>query len=331
VRRGALAVLLAAACARTVAAPAVTGPPPAWPAAPAQPRVRFAAQFPREQAELPPRSVWARFWNAVTGLDDAEEAGPELGRPFGVAAAGDHLYVADPDGAQVLRADWKTGVAEPVTCAGRPWVAPMAVALAAAGVLWVADAGAHALVRVTSAGCTAVGESALLRPTAVALAGGRVYTVDPPRHAVVGFSPDGAEVVRLGARGDGKGQLNFPTGVSALADGTLLVVDALNFRIDRFSADGEWLGGFGSAGDGAGAFGRPKAVASDGEGRIYVTDTLHDVVLVFSPEGEFQLAFGGSGAGPGRLTLPAGVAVAEAHVFVADSYNRRVQIYQLAP
>lgn len=330
-RRAALAALLLLACARPMAAPVATAPPPSWPAAPAQPRVRFAAQFPREHAEAPQRSFFVRLWHAVAGLDDEAEASPALLRPFGVAASGDRLFVADPDGAQVLRVDWKTGAAGPVACSGRDWVAPMAVAVGPAEVLWVADSGARALVRVAADGCRAVGEGVLDRPAAVALAGGLVYAVDPPRHAVVGFSPEGVEQVRIGGRGGGEGKFNYPTGLAALADGTLLVVDALNFRIDRFSAGGRWLGSFGTAGDGEGAFGRPKAVATDEEGRIYVTDALHDVVLVFSPEGEFQLAFGGSGDGPGRLTLPAGVAVAQARLFVADSFNHRVQAYELTP
>lgn len=329
-KRVLLAALLVVACASGPAVPPLpAGPPPAWPPAPARPQVRFVATFPPLEREPVQRPFWTRVWRAIVGLGAERSEGPLLQRPFGIAPEGDRLLVADPDGHRVLRVDWRTGAAEPVTCPDKEWVSPMAVAAGESGAVWVADAGAHALVEVAQGRCRAVGADILERPTAVVVKAGRVYTVDPPRHQVLGFSPSGKLEVRLGGRGDADGQLNFPTALAVLGDGTLLVVDSLNFRVARFAADGRWLQGFGTPGDGGGAFGRPKAVAADAQGRVYVTDTLHDVVVVFSPEGDFQLAFGGRGGGPGSLTLPAGVAIASGHVFVADSFNQRVQVYQL--
>jgi 6-bladed beta-propeller len=328
-RIAALALGSALACASGPAAPP-PGPPPRWPPAPAQARVRFEVSFP--SPVRPPREVsfWKRMWNAVVGVgegDGREE--PPLQRPFGVAAEGDRLLVADPDLRTVLRVDWRAGTSEQIACPARDWVLPMGVAAGEGGSIWVADAGAHALVEVARGRCRAVGADVLERPTAVAVAAGRIYTVDTPRHEVVAFSPAGAPVARVGVRGEQDGQLNFPTALAVLADGTLLVVDALNFRVARFGPDGRWVRSFGDPGDGGGAFGRPKAIAADAQGRIFVTDALNDVVVVFSPDGEFQLAFGGRGNGPGALTLPAGVAIGADRVFVADSFNRRVQIYQL--
>jgi DNA-binding beta-propeller fold protein YncE len=329
-RLAALALAFGLACASGQAGPSPpAGPPPRWPPAPAQARILFEDSFPSPRRAPPQTSFWGRVWNAVVGLGDDRRDDPPLQRPFGIALGGDRLLVADPDLRTVLSVDWRAGTSEAVTCPSRDWILPMGVAAGEAGSIWVADAGAHALVEVAGGRCRSVGAGVLDRPTGVAVGAGRIYAVDTPRHEVIAFSPAGAPVARVGVRGEEDGQLNFPTALAVLADGTLLVVDALNFRVARFTADGRWLRSFGNPGDGGGAFGRPKAIAADAQGRIYVTDALNDVVVVFSPEGEFQLAFGGRGDGPGALTLPAGVAVGADRVFVADSFNRRVQIYQL--
>ena len=324
-----LAIALAAALVGCAAVkPAPTGAAaPAWPEPPAAPRARFAAQFPGRDGDRS-RSFWRRTLDAVVGVErSSEPAASALERPFAIAAERGGFLVADPDGARVLRVDWRAGRSEPVECAGRAWVAPIAVAVDAAGAALVAD-GDH-VVRVAGGSCSAFGEGALERPAGVAAGRDRVYVVDPPRHDVVAFDQTGAEVLRFGSRGDGDGELNYPTAIAVAPDGSLLVVDALNFRIVRFSADGQFLGAFGEAGDEDGSFARPKAVAVDAGGRIYVSDAERDVVAVYDAAGRFEYALGASGSGTGELLLPAGVAVADRHLFVADSHNRRIEIFEL--
>lgn len=326
--RTAVVAALAAACARSAPPPPPSTPRPTWGGA-GQPLVRSVDQFPPTFREPAQQGFWTRFWNAVVGLSEGQDDGPRLARPFGVAVVGPLLWVADPDARAVLQIDRRTGSLGQISCPGRDWQMPMGLAAAPDGTFWVADAGAHAVVHVAGEACSAFGQRSLSRPSGVAVAAGRVYAVDPPGHRVIGFAPDGTEQVRIGGRGEKGGELNYPTGIAALADGTLLVVDALNFRVERFTSEGRWLGSFGEPGDGEGALGRPKAIATDEQGRIYVTDALHDVVVVYSPTGAFQLAFGGSGQGAGSLTLPAGLAFGEGRLFVADSFNRRIGIYEV--
>ena len=49
---------------------------------------------------------------------------------------------------------------------------------------------------------------------------------------------------------------------------------------------------------------------------------------IFDEGGALLLAFGGDGAAPGEFWLPSGVHIANDRIYVADSYNRRVQIFQ---
>jgi len=323
-------LLFLAGCAHQAVAP----PRPAaaarvWPMAPANPQIRYVGAYPDLDRPPPTMSLWEKIVRAFVGFDEVQSHGPILARPFGVAAVGDRFLVADPDGRQVLDIDWRKNELRRVECPDRPWTMPMAVAATADGTVWVADGTAGVLVRVTPKGCSMIGAGHLERPTGVAVIDGRIYTVDPPRHDVVGFSADGNELVRFGSHGAGTSQFNFPTSIAAGAPGEVLVVDALNFRVARFSTDGRFLGAFGEPGDGGGAFGRPKAVATDGTGRLYVSDAQNDVVIAYDAAGAYRLAFGGSGAAPGALTLPAGLAVGGHHVFVADSQNHRIQIYEL--
>ncbi len=320
----------AAACSHGAGHPSPAGPV-AWPAPPEPEVARYAGTFPDPQKQ-PASPAWRRVVSVILGTPSPRPTRPPLARPFGVASATNHdLLVADPDAPAVLRVSWSTGAWSDVRCAGDAWQAPIAIAVDDSGAAWVADAGAAAVVRVAPSGaCERIGAGVLGRPTGIAALGGRVYVVDAPRHRVVAFDDRGREVLRFGERGTGDGQLNFPTAIAAARDGTLLVVDALNFRVVRFDLEGRFLGAFGEPGETIGRFGRPKAIAVDGRGRIFVSDAEFDVVLVFSPAGAFETVLAGSGSGPGQLVLPAGLATSPGLLYVADSYNRRVQVYALA-
>jgi DNA-binding beta-propeller fold protein YncE len=321
----------AAACSHGAAGPAPATAPLVWPAPPDAEVARYAGTFPdpRRLLDVP---AWRRLVSAVVGTPAPQAVRPPIARPFGVASSPDRdLLIADPDAPAVLRVSWTSGAWSELRCPGEPWKAPMAVAVDGAGAAWIADGGAAAVVRVApSGGCERVGAGALERPAGVAALDGRVYVVDPPRHQVVAFDGGGREVLRFGDRGTGDGQLNFPTAIAAAGDGTLLVVDALNYRVVRFDRDGRFLGAFGEPGDTIGRFGRPKGIAVDRRGRVFVSDAEFDVVLVFSPEGAFEAVLAGPGSGPGQLVLPAGLAASAGFLYVADSYNRRVQVYALA-
>lgn len=324
--RAVVAALLAfagASCA--YAPPAASRPLPSvvWPAPPAAPALRLAAVFPDPGAPAPRRSRLRAVLDFLAGTDGARKREPVLVRPFGIAALpGGSFLVADPDRPAVLRVE-ADGRHTALSCKGRPWVAPMAVDASPEGSVWVADGGAGEVVRIGGDGaCRAIGKGALERPTGLAVLGDRVYVVDPPRHAVVALSLDGTEAGRWGTRGDGDGQLHFPSAIARTAGGTLLVVDALNFRIARFSPEGRWLGAFGDVA-------RPKGVAVDAAGRIYVSDAQRDLVLRFTPEGVLEAELGAGGGDPGHFTLPAGVSSAGGRLLVADSHNQRVQVFEI--
>ena len=51
--------------------------------------------------------------------------------------------------------------------------------------------------------------------------------------------------------------------------------------------------------------------------------------MVFNPQGELLLSFGAQGGGEGQFLLPNGIFISQDNtIFVADSYNRRVQVFR---
>lgn len=323
-------VLLAAGCAHAPPpAPVATEVEVLWPEPPSPARVRLAFTIPDPRAPEPRRSTWRRILDAILGLAPEDASRPSVIRPFGVAMTeGGELLIADPDLPGVARVGTDHRPA-PIACAGRDWKAPMAIAAGPGGAIFVADSAAAEVVRVDPDGrCATFGRGALERPTGLAFHGDRVYVADPPRHEIRVFTAAGQPVGTFGTHGDGDGQLSFPTSVATGEDGSVYVVDALNFRIAHFSSDGAWLGGFGVPGDRGGEFARPKGIAVAADGRVYVSDAQRDAVLVFRG-GAFEYAIGASGSGPGDFTHPAGLAASASFLLVADSYNGRVQAYEI--
>ena len=101
----------------------------------------------------------------------------------------------------------------------------------------------------------------------------------------------------------------------------------MNFRVQILTSEGRYISDFGRVGDGSGDLNRPKGVAVDGEGHVYVVEGLHDVVQIFDSEGHFLLSFGEPGHGDGEFWLATGIAIVGDRIYVADSSNGRVEVF----
>lgn len=285
----------------------------AWP--PGEPRVRLERVIEGR-----------RGGGALAWLAGGEGEGRLFERPYGVAWQGDDLLVADPGAGRVARVSAGGRVSfSPEDAAGRP----LALAACPQGIVAVdAEGGRVALLGPDLRRVRFLAEG-LSRPAGVACAGDTVVLAETGAHRLVKLERDGTRRT-LGERGGEPGRFNFPTAL-ALAGDELLVGDTLNFRVQRLDLEsGGARGAFGALGDAPGDMPRLKGLALDAAGHVWVSDERLDRVSLYTPAGELLLSLGGSGGEPGRFSFPAGVAAhPDGRVAVADSLNRRVQVFRL--
>jgi len=120
---------------------------------------------------------------------------------------------------------------------------------------------------------------------------GSVYVGDQSSSVVQVFSPQGAFLREVGIAGVRPGELGAVGAIAVADDNTLFVAEGTN-RIDRFDASGRLIGSFGRGGDGV---------------------------------GEFRFGAGGGHDAPAG----GGLAVSGNLLFVSDSFNDRIQRFNL--
>lgn len=304
---------------------------PVWPPPPETARYRYLGALRGERDVLAKPGFLKRLATFVFG----EGAEHMLVRPHGVAVAADGtLAVADPGlpGVHLFqreRSEYR--LIHPDGDAAM--TSPVGVAFTPAGTLLVTDSSAPAVFEFSRAGSLLrrFGAGRLKRPAGIAVdpRDGRIFIADTLAHRIVRFNAKGEWLGEIGARGDGPGAFNFPTHVALDRDGRLVVTDSLNFRIQVLDESDAAQRQFGRHGDHLGDFSKPKGVAVGEDGRIYVVESYFDHLLVFDRAGRLLLPIGGNGVGPGEFNLPAGVATHGDLVYVADSYNQRVQIFRV--
>lgn len=167
----------------------------------------------------------------------------------------------------------------------------------------------------------------------------------------------------FGQYGDGDGQFNRPEDVFVGPFGSVYVTDTGNHRIQIFDADGTYQGEFGQYYDVLGTFNSPSSIAvsalqlrqpfEDSFFYIYVSDTGNHRIQVFKvvPGGDGETdEWGVYGDPDGEFHLPEGIDIDpiepqfpnrpppqfqndttpedwEAHLYVADMGNHRVQYF----
>ncbi len=302
--------------------------PLVWPPAPAAARLVHVGTFSRPDDLGIRKGALQRLADILFGGSEAR-----LVRPMAVAVVGTTLYVADPGAKGVHRLDPATGAYALVAREhGAPLPSPVALARGEGGDIYVSDSalGKVLLIRAGAKHAVPVALGAPLRqPTGIAYdpVTRRLAVVDTAAHRVLYFDAQGALSAAVGRRGTGAGEFNYPTHLWRAADGRYYVTDSLNFRVQILDDQGTVIGQFGRAGDASGDLARQKGVATDRFGHVYVVDALFGALQIFDASGRFLLSVGEIGSGRGEFWLPTGLFIADDDtIYVADSYNRRVQM-----
>jgi YYY domain-containing protein len=74
----------------------------------------------------------------------------------------------------------------------------------------------------------------------------------------------------------------------------------------------------------------PRDAAVDGKGRLFVADFGNSRLAIFDPSGGYLGGWGGRGRGPHGFNQLCGVAIRGDAVYVADTWNGRVEAFSLA-
>lgn len=152
----------------------------------------------------------------------------------------------------------------------------------------------------------------------------RIYVLDYADNTLKLFDGNGVLLRKITG---GKKPFFRPKAIALDRGGNIFVADSGNDVVCKFDDSGTFIFAAGGTGYGEGKLAAPSGVAVDAEGKIYVSDTANNRVSVFSVDGEHLLSFGSLGADDGNFYRPCGIAVDGANVYVADSGNMRVCVF----
>jgi len=175
------------------------------------------------------------------------------------------------------------------------------------------------------------GTEAFNGPTGITIdSNNNVYIADSGNNRICKFTVDGVDVSTWGRAGTDEGQF---AGIGMMAVDTadrVYAVDIGNHRIQKFTPNGGFLQKWGSFGGGNGRFTELAGIAVAGAAYVYVSDRLENRIQKFTSIGTFINVVNSSPA-DGQILFPYGVAGNdEGKVYVADTKNDRVQVFDPA-
>lgn len=297
--------------------------------------------------------------------------------PNGVAVdSSGNVYVADL-GNQAIRKVTSSGVVSTLAGTGAQGFAngpgtsasfsnPTGTAVDSAGNVYVADAGNHAIRKISSSGVVSTlagtgisgfvndsGTAASFNnPNGVAVDGmGTVYVADTDNHVIRKITSSGVVSTLAGSgvagflNGAGSAaMLNAPRGVAVDSTGNVYVGDTQNNAVRKITSDGvvSTLAGSSTSGfvNGTGTaatFNAPRGVAVDIAGSVYVADLGNQAIrkitasgLVSTHAGMINSGFVNGDGAQARFNAPNAVAVNSAGtVYVGDTQNNVIR--KIAP
>ncbi|MCC4594078.1 NHL repeat-containing protein [Xanthomonas campestris pv. phormiicola] len=249
--------------------------------------------------------------DGVRGLADGAAAHARFADPYGIAVdAHGVLYVADAgdnnrirrigrDGTVATVAGGAEGFADGIASAAR-FATPSGIAVDAAGTLYIADTGNHAIRKLSAQG------------------------------VVTTLAGDGTAGFRDGPAAQAR--FNGPMGVAVDAQGRVYVADTYNDRIRVIERDGQvrTLAGGERPGyaDGMGAearFDTPTDLKVDRAGVLWIADLRNDAIRQLLPDGRVVTLAGASEASPLARPLSLGLTF-DGHGYVGSDDGRVLQV-----
>ncbi len=115
--------------------------------------------------------------------------------------------------------------------------------------------------------------------------------------------------------------IGFPYALIQDDSNYLWIANLKSHKISKYTPQGALIKRFG------GDFNQPSGITMDKQGNLWITDRQHHKVKKFSPDGIKLFEFGERGNDPGKLNQPIGIALKDSLVYVADSKNQRISVF----
>ena len=291
--------------------------------------ISFVGCVSKSEDIIKNESLFNKFWDILVG-----RANQNLIKPFSVLSAGSGiLYVLDQGASKIQKYNLRDNSSS--TFHFPELVSLVSMTMLRDSSIIFSDSRMNSVFKLISdedAAIPFVKDRILNQPTGLACnpVTGNVWIAETAAHCLSVFDPNGNFIRRVGVRGAGPGQFNYPTYIYINQNQIVYVVDALNNRIQIFDSLGNIISSFGHTGDGSGDLARPKGIACDSYGHIYIVDGLFHNVQIFDKHGKFLANFGRQGQAPSEFWMPAGIYIDDKNkIYVADAYNSRIQIFEL--
>lgn len=279
------------------------------------------------------KGALGEFTNMLVGGEDLPI---RFVKPVAVSGYGDFLYILDGDGPSIYRFNLKNKTLETFGQAGQQFKGePTNIFVDADLSFYVTDPVGKKVLYFDKSGRFVRHYMDLVnlsRPIDVLVDDltGNVYVADGSFSHIVIFNKLGTPLRAIGSRGTGPGKFRAITAITKSPSNSLFVADRLELPVQEIGMTPGSAGQFRFA-LGEGEVVWPTAIAIDKEQRVYVSDKAENTIKIFD-DIRLIATVGGTGSAPGRFRLITDMWMSkDQHLYVADSLNRRVQVFEVVP
>ena len=296
---------------------------PVWPARPDLTRVEWIGEI-NIDALNPHSGFFGKLKRLIAGSSGSEK----LTLPFDLLVTDRSIFMTCQSIPALIEVNRDDKSFRLYNCDKTPFEYPIALAAGNGDDIYITDSKTATVYRFDGKKVLPIISKGLNRPTGICtnMKEQKLYLVDTGDHSVKIFNFNGELLEEIGHQGIENEEFNFPTFISTYRQDHFIVIDAMNYQVKQFDDNGRLYSAFGEEGDGPGTFSRPKGLAVDSDNHIWVVDNLFDNIQIFDEDGQILLVIGSSGQQPGQFWSPAGIDIFNDTVYIADTFNNRIQI-----